>query len=151
MGSPRLIRLPDVVARVSLNQPQIWFWMKNGSFPPARYLGRGIIAWLEDDITAWIEGRRSWTPTCWDNRQHPIELDTLVVAVAPLCLTKPEALTYTGLADKAFAEFERDGSIVGRNVGPRGRKIYLRRQLDAVVGCLFDPLDSANDWFGSDE
>lgn len=54
---PKLIRIKDVMAIVPLGRSTIYRRMDDGTFPKARDLGGGVVAWLEDDIRAWIEAR----------------------------------------------------------------------------------------------
>lgn len=56
-GSSRLIRLPEVRARVGLGRSTIYRRMREGTFPLPRNLGGRAIAWSQDDVDAWIAGR----------------------------------------------------------------------------------------------
>lgn len=50
---PRLIRLPEVVARVGLCRSSIYSRIGTGRFPAPRKLGRASV-WVEHEITEWI-------------------------------------------------------------------------------------------------
>lgn len=50
----RLIRLPEVIARVGLKRSSIYQRMAEGRFPKARSLGRRCAVWVESEIDAWI-------------------------------------------------------------------------------------------------
>ena len=52
---PRLIRLPEVIARVGLKRSSIYQRMAEGRFPKGRSLGPRCAVWVEAEIDAWIE------------------------------------------------------------------------------------------------
>jgi prophage regulatory protein len=56
-GYPRFLRLPEVRQRVPYSRPTIYRLVKSGDFPKPYNLGARAVAWLESDITAWIEAR----------------------------------------------------------------------------------------------
>jgi len=51
---PRLLRLPEVMARVGLKRSAIYQRMSEGTFPKSRSLGRKCAVWVEAEIDAWI-------------------------------------------------------------------------------------------------
>lgn len=51
---PRLIRLPEVMARVGLKRSSIYHRMTEGRFPKGRSLGPRCVVWVEAEIDAWI-------------------------------------------------------------------------------------------------
>lgn len=50
----RLIRLPEVMARVGLKRSAIYQRMSEGRFPKSRSLGPKCVVWVEAEIDAWI-------------------------------------------------------------------------------------------------
>ncbi|MBY0383268.1 MAG: AlpA family transcriptional regulator [Xanthobacteraceae bacterium] len=52
----RLIRLPEVIARVGLKRSSIYQRMAEGRFPKGRSLGPRCVVWVEAEIEAWITG-----------------------------------------------------------------------------------------------
>ena len=54
-ASDRLIRLPEVMARVGLRRTAIYQRMREGRFPRSRRLGPRCTVWIEAEIDAWIE------------------------------------------------------------------------------------------------
>ena len=50
----RLIRLPEVMARVGLRRTAIYQRMREGRFPRSRSLGPRCTVWVEAEIDAWI-------------------------------------------------------------------------------------------------
>ena len=50
----RLLRLPDVMARVGLKRSAIYQRMSEGTFPKSRSLGPKCAVWVEAEIDAWI-------------------------------------------------------------------------------------------------
>ena len=54
---PRILRLPDVMARVGLRRASIYLHMSKGSFPKPINLGLRAVGWLESDIDGWIAAR----------------------------------------------------------------------------------------------
>ena len=58
----RLLRLPEVLERVTVSKSTIYFWIKNGNFPKPVHLG-SISAWCEDEINTWIQEKISQRST----------------------------------------------------------------------------------------
>lgn len=52
----RLLRLPDVMARVGMKRSAIYQRMSEGRFPKSRSLGPKCAVWVEAEIDAWIRG-----------------------------------------------------------------------------------------------
>lgn len=50
----RLIRLPEVMARVGLRRTAIYQRMREGRFPKSRSLGPRCTVWVEAEINGWI-------------------------------------------------------------------------------------------------
>ena len=53
----RLMRIADVVHSTGLSRMTIYRLERAGEFPARRRLGRNSVAWLDNDITAWIDSR----------------------------------------------------------------------------------------------
>lgn len=54
LRSPRLIRLPEVIARVGIKRSMIYRLMGEGRFPRSRSLGPKCAVWVESEIDEWI-------------------------------------------------------------------------------------------------
>lgn len=52
----RLLRLPEVMARVGLKRSAIYQRMSEGRFPKSRSLGPKCVVWVESEIDDWIRG-----------------------------------------------------------------------------------------------
>lgn len=50
----RLIRLPEVMSRVGLGRSTIYRWMSEGKFPKPVQLGGHAVAWVEEEVEAWV-------------------------------------------------------------------------------------------------
>ena len=50
----RLLRLPEVMARVGMKRSAIYQRMSEGRFPKSRSLGPKCAVWVEAEINAWI-------------------------------------------------------------------------------------------------
>lgn len=50
----RLLRLPEVMARVGLKRSAIYQRMSEGRFPKSRSLGPKCAVWVEAEIDDWI-------------------------------------------------------------------------------------------------
>lgn len=50
----RLLRLPEVIARVGLKRSAIYQRMSEGRFPKSRSLGPKCAVWVEAEIETWI-------------------------------------------------------------------------------------------------
>ena len=53
----RFLRLKDVQARVGLSRSTIYVNISNGVFPKPVRIGARAVAWLSDDISAWIDAK----------------------------------------------------------------------------------------------
>ncbi|MFM7012696.1 MAG: helix-turn-helix transcriptional regulator [Betaproteobacteria bacterium] len=51
----RLHRLPDVKEQTGLGRSAIYQRIKAGTFPAPIKLGARTVAWLSDDLDAWVE------------------------------------------------------------------------------------------------
>lgn len=51
----RLLRLPEVMARVGMKRSAIYQRMSEGRFPKSRSLGPKCAVWVEKEIEEWIE------------------------------------------------------------------------------------------------
>ncbi|PKB25340.1 AlpA family transcriptional regulator [Novosphingobium kunmingense] len=51
----RLLRLPEVMARVGMKRSAIYQRMSDGRFPKSRSLGAKCAVWVEREIEEWIE------------------------------------------------------------------------------------------------
>ena len=57
MGALILLRLPDVMRRVSLSRSEIYRRIAAGDFPQPVKLGERASAWPDHEVTAWCEAR----------------------------------------------------------------------------------------------
>lgn len=57
MPSQRLIRLRDVRLRTGLSSSGIYAKISNGQFPRPIKLGPRASAWIEGEVTDWIEAQ----------------------------------------------------------------------------------------------
>jgi len=53
----RIMRLPDVIARIGLSRASIYLQMAKGSFPKSVPLGSRARGWYESDVTTWVMTR----------------------------------------------------------------------------------------------
>ena len=51
----RLLRLPEIMARVGLKRSAIYQRMSEGNFPRSRSLSSKCAVWVEAEVDAWIE------------------------------------------------------------------------------------------------
>jgi prophage regulatory protein len=51
----RLLRLPEVIARVGLKRSAIYQRMSEGRFPKSRSLGPKCAVWVEAEIDDWVQ------------------------------------------------------------------------------------------------
>jgi len=56
-GPPRLLRFPAVRARTGLSRSTIWRLERRGAFPRHRRISPNGVAWLEREVSDWIESR----------------------------------------------------------------------------------------------
>ena len=63
-GSPtqppiKILRLPEVLARVGLCRASIYDHMTRGSFPKQITIGSRAVGWVEHEVDAWFASRMS--------------------------------------------------------------------------------------------
>ena len=56
-SSRRFLRLPEVKHTVGLSRSAIYQKIKEGDFPAPVSLGERAVAWLSDEIAAWMDAR----------------------------------------------------------------------------------------------
>lgn len=54
LAPARLLRLPEVIARVGLRRSAIYQRMSEGRFPRSRSLGPKCAVWVEAEIEDWV-------------------------------------------------------------------------------------------------
>ena len=54
IGGERLIRLPEVQAKVGLGRSEIYRRMGIDAFPASRSLGPRCVVWVESEIDEWV-------------------------------------------------------------------------------------------------
>jgi len=54
MEDERILRKPEVVAKVALSDPTIWRMEKAGTFPKRLRLGGNSCGWLASEVEGWI-------------------------------------------------------------------------------------------------
>jgi len=57
VGVPRLLRRREVLARVGLSQTSMYEQIAAGQFPAPIPIGQKAVAWLESEISEWVELR----------------------------------------------------------------------------------------------
>lgn len=53
----RIIRKPELLARVGLSDPTIWRLERKNQFPRRLRLGGNSCGWLESEINEWMQAR----------------------------------------------------------------------------------------------
>ena len=53
----RLLRFPVVRERTGLSRSTIWRLERRGEFPRHHRIAPNVVAWVEEDVIGWIEGR----------------------------------------------------------------------------------------------
>lgn len=61
----------------------------------------------------------------------------VMFSMQPLTLNRADALKFTGISEKLFDALEHKGSLVPRQFGKHGQKMYLREQLERATANLF--------------
>lgn len=55
----RYVTKSEVLSRVPYSHTQLWRMVRDGTFPAPRRLGPRRVAWLESELTRWMEGRET--------------------------------------------------------------------------------------------
>ncbi len=50
----RIVRKPELLARIGLSHPTIWRLERDGKFPKRVSLGGNSVGWFNDEIEAWM-------------------------------------------------------------------------------------------------
>lgn len=58
-----LIRRPEVSRRTGLSRTSIYRLVQSGQFPAPRQLGSRSVAWVDTEVSAWIDSRPAGTRT----------------------------------------------------------------------------------------
>jgi prophage regulatory protein len=53
----RFLRFPAVRARTGLSRTTIWRLERRGEFPPHRRISRNAVAWIECEVTEWMQSK----------------------------------------------------------------------------------------------
>jgi prophage regulatory protein len=57
MSHARFLRLPEVLERIPLSKSQLYLLISINEFPSPVKLGARDAAWIESEVTDWIEER----------------------------------------------------------------------------------------------
>ena len=57
----KLLRCEAVQERTGLSRTTLWRMERRGEFPKRVHLTSSLVAWLEDEVVAWIRSRRTGT------------------------------------------------------------------------------------------
>lgn len=53
----RVIRKPELMARIGLSDASIWRMERRGTFPKRIQLGGNSVGWLQSEIDQWLQDR----------------------------------------------------------------------------------------------
>lgn len=59
MNDERILRKPEVLAKVALSDASIWRREKRGDFPQRINLGGQAVGWLSSEVDQWLEQRKA--------------------------------------------------------------------------------------------
>jgi prophage regulatory protein len=57
-GAAKLLRCEAVQERTGLSRTTLWRMERRGEFPKRVHLTSSLVAWMEDEVIAWIRSRR---------------------------------------------------------------------------------------------
>lgn len=57
MTTPKILRLPAVMAMLGVSKPTIYLWIKRGAFPAPLKIGPKASGWLLSEIESWLAER----------------------------------------------------------------------------------------------
>ena len=55
--SLKLLRFPAVRERTGLSRTTIWRLERHGEFPKHRRISANTVAWVEDEVSSWIQSK----------------------------------------------------------------------------------------------
>ena len=53
----RVLRLPEVIAKIGLSRATIYKMQEKGQFPASLKIGKSAVAWREDELDRWLSKR----------------------------------------------------------------------------------------------
>ncbi len=56
--SNRILRLPEVLARIGLKRSTVYQFVADGKFPKPVRLGLRSVGWRESDVEKWVSARQ---------------------------------------------------------------------------------------------
>lgn len=62
MTTPKILRLPAVMAMLGVSKPTIYLWIKRGAFPAPLKIGPKASGWLLSEIESWLAERATARP-----------------------------------------------------------------------------------------
>lgn len=62
MTTPKILRLPAVMAMLGVSKPTIYLWIKRGAFPAPLKIGPKASGWLLSEIECWLADRATARP-----------------------------------------------------------------------------------------
>ena len=51
----RIIRKPEMLARVGVSDTTLWRMERDGNFPKRRTIGAGVAGWISTEVDQWFE------------------------------------------------------------------------------------------------
>jgi prophage regulatory protein len=51
----RIIRKPEMLARVGVSDTTLWRMERDGKFPKRRTIGAGVAGWISTEVDHWFE------------------------------------------------------------------------------------------------
>lgn len=54
-SEPRILRLPEVLARTGLSRTRLYLLRQYGQFPKGHKISKRACGWRESDVSNWIE------------------------------------------------------------------------------------------------
>lgn len=106
----KLLRTKHVLELTGLSRMTIYRMEKSGSFPARRQLGTNSVAWIEDDVAAWVRER----PTPRARTTRPTSLQAGIPASTPATRRRTQTKPRGQQGTLAFTT-ENRGSATGTN------------------------------------
>ncbi|MCP5191188.1 MAG: AlpA family transcriptional regulator [Pseudomonadales bacterium] len=57
INTPRLLRRPEVLARIGVKTSALYEMVAKGAFPQPVPIGARSVAWVESEVNSWVQAR----------------------------------------------------------------------------------------------
>ena len=130
---PRILRLPEVLARVGVKKTSLYGLMKKGLFPKARKLmaNSRSVGWLEEEVDSYVAELE--VEQCAPSRAHAAESAKEAVDSAPSRTLRVSSKPAKTPNDHSGKPTTSDDLLVPIGLEIMGRPVFLHKRSGKVL------------------